>query len=227
MKTAIKNESVGKLEGWHTLSTCDIRHPKVKGLEKDLHHTIDKYRNAVNRAKKDYYTAKLNEQHAFAADLKLAIRDIKRRWHEEVTQIYRMMQELTLVNQITVKNILPTAGRTVVAQWLVGDNTTDADDGANYGSLGSGSTTPANGNTQLNTETYRKATSSGTNSANVAYLSNFYTATEVTGTFEEAGWHLSGTASANTGDLLSHFLTGTITKTSVETLTIESQITVS
>lgn len=141
-----------------------------------------------------------------------------------------LMKELRIHSEFrekVVENIIPTAGRTVIAQWIVGDNTNDADNGANYGSLGTDNTTPANGDTTLGTETYRKATSSGNNSSNVALLSNFYSAAEVTGTFEEAGWHIDGTASADTGQLLSHFLIGTTVKSAAETLTVESTLTIS
>jgi len=131
------------------------------------------------------------------------------------------------VRQLEVHNIIPTAGRSVIARWITGDNTYSGDDGANYGSLGTSSTAVANGDTQLTAETYRKATSSVARSNNIAYLSNFYTATEVTGTFEEAGWHISGTALANTGQLLSHFLTTSIAKSSVESLVVESSLTIS
>lgn len=140
-------------------------------------------------------------------------------------ELYRELERLFCVKQFEVHNIIPTAGRTVIAQRITGTNTYTLN--VNYGSLGTSATAPANGDTQLTTETYRKAISSRTNSNNIAYLSNFYTATEVTGTFEEAGWHIDGTASANTGQLLSHFLTTTTTKSSVQTLTVESTITVS
>jgi hypothetical protein len=148
------------------------------------------------------------------------------RW-EPLRQCYDELHRLFMVDQVVVKNILPTAGRSVVAQWITGDATFDADAGANFGSLGTDNTAPADGDTQLGAETFRKATSSAATASNVAFLSNFYTATEVTGTFQEAAWHIDGTGTANTGEILSHFLTGSIVKSATETLTIESQITVS
>lgn len=142
-------------------------------------------------------------------------------------KLYKELQDACMVNQFVVENIIPTVGRAVIADWITGDNTYDAANGANYGSLGTDNTAPANGDTTLTTETYRKATSSAATSNNIAYLSNFYTASEVTGTFEEAGWHIDGGAGADTGQLLSHFLTGTITKSGTETLTCESTLTIS
>lgn len=221
---------------WHRISICDVRHPAVAILERDIEQTSGIYRRAVHRAKQDRYALLATlpqreywdkmQQEAISL-LEAVIDDIRERHHKAVTEMYADIRRLTLVNQLEVNNIIPTAGRAVIARWLTGDNTYSGDDGANYGSLGTSSTAPANGDTQLTTETYRKATSSVGRSNNIAYLSNFYTATEVTGTFEEAGWHISGTGTVNTGQLLSHFLTTTLAKTSVETLTVESTLTIS
>lgn len=226
IKVKLKNE-VKAMEA-HTYSICDATSPKAKKLEEQIVKTIARYQNAVKRAKIDLYGVLAREggynEVEFFRDV---INDIRRRGHEELRMMYAGLRDVALVRQLTVENLLPTAGRTVVAQWLTGDNSVDADAGANFGSLGTDNTAPVNGDTTLGTETFRKATSSATNSANVAFLSNFYTATEVTGTFEEAGWHIDGTASVDTGQLLSHFLTGSIVKSNTETLTVESQITVS
>jgi len=122
------------------------------------------------------------------------------------------------------ENIIPTAGRSVLAQRLA--NTTTYTGIINYGALGSGSASPANSNTTLGTETYRKATSSQTSASNIAYISNFYTATETSGTYAEAGWFIDGAASANTGQLFSRFLIS-VSKAVTETLTVESTFTFS
>ena len=147
--------------------------------------------------------------------------------HGVLQELYQAMQALTTVQQVEVHNIIPTVGRSVIALWIIGDNTYDAAVGTNYGTLGDDNTAPVNGDTTLGNETYRKATSSATSANNIAYLSNFYTATEVTGTIEEAGWHIDGTGAADSGQLLSHFLTTSITKAATETLTVESTLTIS
>lgn len=147
--------------------------------------------------------------------------------HEILQELYQALRDVSLTKDLLIENIIPTAGRSVLALWIIGDNTYDADAGVNYTSLGDDNTTPANGDTTLGNETYRKAIASVASANNVAYLSAFYNATEVTGTIEEAGLHIDGTASADTGQLFSHFLTGTITKSSTETLTVESTITFS
>jgi hypothetical protein len=225
IKVKFKNE-VKPLEA-HTYSLCDIRHPLAKKLETSIEETVVHYRHAVGSAKRDLYGVLARDGDTEEVNtLKAVIQEIKRRGHLELTEMYAALRDISLVNLVTVKNILPTEGRAVVAAWIIGDNTFDAATGANYGSLGTDNTAPANGDTTLGTETYRKATSSATSSSNVSFLSNFYTAAEVTGTFEEAGWHIDGTGSVDTGELLSHFLTGSIVKSSIETLTVESQITV-
>jgi len=220
----------------HLLSVCDVRHPLALKIEKEVEATSQKYRRAVHRAKQDRFGLlsqfpERGEWRKYQTEavefFDAVIQDLNRRCHEELAQLYRGLRDLTLVKQFEVNNIIPTAGRSVLALWIIGDNTYDANTGVNYGSLGTSNTAPANGDTQLTAESFRKAISSVTTASNVAYLSNFYTAAEVTGTFEEAGWHIVGTGSANTGQLLSHFLTGTVAKTSTETLTIESTLTIS
>jgi len=191
-----KESSSSSMSGIHKITTCDIRHPKVKKILDEIQYVFDTIKKPSQR-------------------------------YNILQELYKAMQDLTLVNQVEVHNIIPTAGRSVLAQWIIGTITYSADNGVNYGSLGTSNTAPANGDTQLTTETYRKATSSAATSSNVAYLSNFYTATETSGTFEEAGWHIDGTGVANTGQLLSHFLTTTIAKSVTETLTVESTITIS
>lgn len=193
----IITEERPKIIGWHNFTWFDVRDPVIADMEKQIEKLLAEVESALDRH------APLQEMYAFMRE------------HGKVLRTDR------------VPNIIPTAGRSVIASWLVGDNTVDADIGANYGALGTSSATPANSDTQLGAEVYRKATSSATAIDNIAYLSNFYSATEVTGTFQEAGWFLDGTASANTGELLSRFLTGTLTKTNIETLTVDSEITVS
>jgi hypothetical protein len=229
-----KTEGAG-IKGWHRLSLCDIRHPLARKLEKEIVAFSEDQERRIKATYALFLAASLRLN---AGEVSSTIQEEKKRLrailraqkdekHRFLAQLYENLRDLTLTFDTYVPNIIPTAGRAVIAQWITGDNTYDADDGANYGSLGTSSTSPANGDTQLTAESYRKATSSVAQASNVATLSNFYTATEVTGTFEEAGWHIAGTATANTGQLLSHFLTGTIVKSSTETLTVESELTIS
>ncbi len=127
------------------------------------------------------------------------------------------------------KNIIPTVGRTVLANNLA-VSSADDDPFINYTALGTGDTAVANGDTTLVTETYRKTTASGTNANNIAYITAFYTAAEVNGTFKEAGLFINGTGSADSGQLFSRVLLNPasgIAKSVTETLTIDYILTIS
>lgn len=123
----------------------------------------------------------------------------------------------------TYKNLIPTVGRQAIVQHL-----TVGSPGyalfINFTALGSNVAAPVNGNIQLGTEVFRKATASATFAQNQAFVTAFYTATEAVGTHREAGLFINGSASPNTGILFSH-VNINITKTATETLTIDYTIT--
>ena len=123
------------------------------------------------------------------------------------------------------ENLIPTVGRAAIASHLTNVSPTPAVLRANYTALGTGVTAPANGDTTLQTETFRKAIASETNANNVAYMTAFYTAAEVSGTFLEAGIFLNGTGTVNTGTLFSRVAIN-ITKSLSETLTIDYTVTI-
>lgn len=132
--------------------------------------------------------------------------------------------------KMTIKNLCPTAGRAVLAQRLA--NTLTYTGIINYCVLGTGVGPAANGNTQLGTETYRKLVSSQTANSNVAYISTFFTATEVTGTFQEVGHVIDGSASANSGQLFSRITNSESaelpkTKSATDSLTVDYAATFS
>ena len=138
-----------------------------------------------------------------------------------------MTQKLNHICKTEVKiydNIVPTVGRTMIA-----NNLTDATPTntmlITHAALGSDGTAVANGDTILGTEVYRNAIASITNAANVAYATAFFSASETSGTFAEAGIVSNGTGSADTGILLSHVLIS-VTKSSSETLTIDWELTI-
>lgn len=135
--------------------------------------------------------------------------------------IYTGEEQVTIV-----KNLIPTAGRTAIANWLTNSSPTPASMRLNYTALGTGATAPANGDVQLQTETYRKAIASATNSNNIAYCTAFYTAPETSGTFTEAGIFMNATGVANSGTLFSRVAIS-ITKTTSQSLTIDYTITIS
>ncbi len=124
---------------------------------------------------------------------------------------------------IVVENLIPTVGRSVLAQRLA--NTLTYTGVINKVALGTGSTPPANGDTRLTTEVYRNNASSLTYANNIAYITGFFTAAECNGTYNEAGLFIDGAAGANTGQLFSHVLVN-VSKSSVQTLTIDWTLTI-
>ena len=122
-------------------------------------------------------------------------------------------------------NLVPTAGRSIIAEALSGGLSAIGDIEVNKTSLGSGSTAPDNADTTLETETFRKDVASATFVDNQLFLTAFYIAAEAVGTHAEAGIHINGTASADTGTLLSRVLIS-ITKSASETLTVDYTFTI-
>jgi len=129
------------------------------------------------------------------------------------------------VRVLEYENLIPTVGRQQIAKALSGGTSTAAEIKINYTSLGSGLTAPANGDTQLQTEVFRKLVASGTFSSNQLFITAFYTAAEAVGTHKEAGLHINGTASANSGILFSRVAINVI-KAATETLTIDYTVTI-
>lgn len=121
-------------------------------------------------------------------------------------------------------NIVTAACWTMVANNF-GDATPDNTMLFNKAVLGSGTSTPTTADTQLQTETYRNNLASKSNVANVAFVTAFFNATETSGTYREAGIVVDGTASANTGVLVSRVAIN-ITKTTSQTLTLDYSLTV-
>jgi hypothetical protein len=134
---------------------------------------------------------------------------------------------LTLKNAKTGKiegikhyaNLVTTVGRKMLADNLT-NSSPDNTPKINYVALGTDATAVANGDTTLGTETYRNTTASATNADNIAYITGFFDATEVTGTFEEAGLFADGTGAADSGVLFSH-VNISITKSVTQTLTVD------
>lgn len=143
----------------------------------------------------------------------------------QVNELVKDLNRISEVEKTVIKNLNPTVGRTMLANNLTASSPTNVMR-VNYVALGTGTTAPVNGDTTLETEVYRNATASATNASNVAYITGFYTATETTGTYREAGLFSDGTASADTGVLVSRVAIN-ITKTITNTLTVDWQITFS
>lgn len=127
------------------------------------------------------------------------------------------------VKREKVKNVICKTGFNAVCRRLADDTTYTGI--INKALLGTG-TTPATANdTKLKTETYRNDIASGTAGDNIAYITCFFTETEVTGTFTEFGNVIDGTASANTGQLWSHKTGINWVKDGVTSLTVDCKYT--
>lgn len=160
-------------------------------------------------------------------DSRLKLRSLNGQRKSLSKEMIGMTQKLNHICKTEVKmydNIVPTVGRTMIA-----NNLTDATPTntmlITHAALGSDGTTPVNGDTVLGTETYRNAIASLTNASNVAFATAFFSATEVNGTFAEAGVFSDGTGTVDTGILLSHVLIS-VTKSASETLTIDWELTI-
>lgn len=122
-------------------------------------------------------------------------------------------------------NLIATVGRQAIAKRLANDTTYTGI--INYGALGSSATAATNADTQLGTEVFRKTTASTSNTTNQAFIDFFYSKTDTNGTYQEFGTVIDGTASTNTGQLFTHFITGGWTKTSSESMTVACVYTLS
>lgn len=123
-------------------------------------------------------------------------------------------------------NLVPNVLRYSLATLISGTTVTPTFK-ANYVGLGSGSSAPANSDTALQSESTRAAFSNRSATNNVAYLDAFFPSTVVGGnTYLEAGIFVDGTASANTGYLLSRVAINQVLGSS-QTLTLNCSVTVS
>jgi hypothetical protein len=201
------DKSAVRVKGIHTFSFCEPKGELGHNLVQDIEKIAPMREQLLLRQ-------------ALGEDVKLLLSALNDTYYHLVSMLHNKFKTRELV----VENITTTAGRTVLTQRLGGLTTNTGI--INYTALGTDNTAPAIGDTQLGTETYRKALSTGTNSANVAILETFFTQTEVSGTFEEYGMFIDGTGTANSGVLFNRF-TQTQAKSNIETLNVHSEITLS
>ncbi|OQB06784.1 MAG: hypothetical protein BWY21_01899 [Parcubacteria group bacterium ADurb.Bin216] len=127
------------------------------------------------------------------------------------------------VKREKVKNVICKAGFNAVCRRLADDTTYTGI--INKALLGTGTTTATANDTKLETETYRNDIASGTAGDNIAYLTAFFSESEVTGTFTEFGNCIDGTGSADTGRLWSHKTGINWVKDGVTSLTVDCKYT--
>jgi hypothetical protein len=198
MKTNLEVKS----KGTHILTFCDARSEKASRLQTLI----------------DLVTVRRNLAISKGEATKAVLRSLWEEYRSYVEDLHKSCKTRELV----VENVTVTVGRSVLAQRLGGDTTYTGT--VNYCALGADNTVAAVGDATLGTETYRKALTSGTDASNLAYLETFFTASEVTGTFEEFGFFIDGTGSADTGQLFNRFVQS-VTKSGTETLNVQSIVT--
>jgi len=137
-----------------------------------------------------------------------------------VMKFYQLGQ---LIQTDAHKNVICNNGFNAIARRLANDTTYTGI--INKMLLGTGVGSAAATDTQLITEAYRNAIASGTASANIAYLTAYYTEAECNGTYKEFGNVIDGTASANTGQLFSHLAGLTWVKDATTVLVVDCKYT--
>ena len=138
--------------------------------------------------------------------------------------LIRQLNSICRTESVKFCNILPTVGRAMWANNLASATPTNVMK-ITHGALGSSATAVANGDTQLGTETYRNTIASLQSINNVVYATAFFSATECSGTYNEAGIFSNGTGSANSGVIVSHVNT-TFTKTTAQAETLDWTLTI-
>lgn len=119
-------------------------------------------------------------------------------------------------------NLVVQTGLSYLAGLLIAETTNNV---SMHLALGTGTAVPILADNRLATEGARKAVSAKTRQANTVRLRTFFLPTEVNQTWREFGIFLAGTDVSNSGILLNRIApTGGISKTSNQTLTIETRI---
>jgi len=125
------------------------------------------------------------------------------------------------------KNLITTAGVIAIARRLINEAALANEGIITYGATGTGVSTPAIGDTTLDTELARKILSTTSRSSNVITLRTFFTTAESVGTLTEFGlFGEAATGAADSGTLFEHATISEV-KSNAETLTVEVQITIS
>ena len=127
-----------------------------------------------------------------------------------------------LVREEQKKNVICISGLNVLARRLASDNTYSGN--INKMALGTGTGNFNGTETQLYNEVYRNNVASYTSQDNIAYVSAYFTETEITGNFTEFGNFIDGSSNANTGKLWTH-VSVSWSKSNTETLVVDCKYT--
>lgn len=137
--------------------------------------------------------------------IQYAIQEFVKQGKRDLLDLY--IEDGLILNPQMGHNLIATVGRTVLARLLAGDTTYSGE--INYGAVGDGTTAFTNASSQLNNEIFRKIPSSQSYDNNITYIDFFIASGDTPNdTFEEWGTFIDGTASADSGQAFSLFLTG-------------------
>lgn len=122
------------------------------------------------------------------------------------------------------RNLVVQSGREVLARLLAGDTAYSGE--INYGALGTSSAAPAAGDAQLGAEVARKLFARRRRTTTQIGFDFFYSKADTTGTYQEFGLFIDGTASADSGQLFNRALTGGWVKGAGDAMTVTITINV-
>jgi len=143
---------------------------------------------------------------------------------KEHLHLIRELNRTCETRVIEASNLVVTTGLTLLADNLT-NSAPDNDPFLNYCALGTGTTAPALGDTTLETEVYRNTTASATNASGIAYVTMFVAAADDNDTYKEFGTFADASGAADSGVLFSRSAIN-ITKSAVQSLTIDYQLTI-
>lgn len=123
------------------------------------------------------------------------------------------------------ENLITTVGLTMIANNLTATSPTNVMR-IKVSALGTGTTPPAAEDTTLETEVFRKLIASEVNDVSTAYYSAFYTASETSGTYREVGIFCDADAAVTDDGILFSHAAINVTKSLLETLTIDYTLTI-
>ena len=139
------------------------------------------------------------------------------------TFVFRNALTGKVLRKHTYKNLIVNVGKNMVANRFAG-NANDCN--ITYGAVGTRAVAPADGDTILGVELDRVAVTAINASGSVVTVICFFGASDGIGILAEFGhFGEAATAAANSGTMLNHVAISE-TKTSTETLTVESIITI-
>lgn len=137
--------------------------------------------------------------------------------------LHEAIQAATPDSEISEHNLVTTLGKALVGKLLIGQEST----GITYMAIGTGTTAPAVGDTQLVTEVKRKEIVDKVMSGGSITLSIFLLASECTYNIQEVGYFGAlATSAANSGTLFSRVLKAQDNSAGLKDLTFQYTLTV-